>query len=150
MGRGVGGARAAMGSMVADRAGAVDARADELWSTVEEHHGHFTGVCAKLDSKFVDQMGRLDAQAEQEHAFVVETAASLDEKLSSSLQRLEEQPREKNATQDERTDELSGALAEHPAPFTACPLYTSDASHDPHAANPAGRPRLTNDTTDAD
>jgi hypothetical protein len=108
-----------VGSMVTDRASAVDARTDELWSTVEEHHGHFTDVCAKLDGKLVEQVARLDAQAEQEHSYIVDTAASLDEKLSSTLQRLDEQQTEKNATQDERMDELSGAVAEHHTHFTA-------------------------------
>merc|ERR1711907_492421 len=51
--------------------------------------------------------------------FVVETAASLNEKLSSTIEHLDEQQTEKNATQDERIDELSGALAEHHTHFTA-------------------------------
>jgi DNA repair exonuclease SbcCD ATPase subunit len=109
---------AELGASLADQVGTVDARADELWSTVEDHHSHFTEVCARLDAKCTERVGALGAQLDAEHAHSEELVAGLGQQLGDQLEQLQQRLIEKHASQDERVDELGAMISEHHGHFT--------------------------------
>ena len=101
----------------AERVKVVDARFDELWATVEEHHGTFSALSARIDSKHSEAEALLQQQIEAEHQYCVDTANKLDQKVNDEVAFLEQKANDKYTAQDERMDETSERVHEHHAHF---------------------------------